>query len=120
MTDTPSIPPALTAAIPPEEWTAQLARTPEERRKHLLWARDEADADGYLTIHGLAALALYGQPFGFTHEDIAALEEAVSQMVSLEGDRSLGGAEGVQCEREQSAVRLVIAKITALLPPLMS
>jgi hypothetical protein len=70
MTDKTTIAPA----IPPEEWAAQLQQTPEERRRRLLWAKDEVDAFGYLTIHGLAALALYGQPFGFTREELEALE----------------------------------------------
>jgi hypothetical protein len=113
MTDTPSIPPALTSAIPPEEWTAQLARTPEERRKHLLWARDEVDAFGYLTIHGLAALALYGQPFGFTQEDVARLERAASVLEWYDAEHPPLS----DTEHDPDGLRSLRARIAALLPP---
>lgn len=87
--------------MPKDEWDAQLALTPEERRKHLLWAKDEADADGWLTIHGLAALALYGQPFGFTREDLRLLKHC---------EASVGW-------KHEEEVRNLADRIEALLPP---
>lgn len=97
-------------AMPPEEWKAQLNRSSEDRRRVLLHAKDEADADGYLTIHGLAALALHGQPFGFTWEDVDALRWAAGFAV--------GTSVTTDYTREKSARLSYLAdRIAALLPP---
>lgn len=96
-------------AMPREEWRAQLARTPEDRRQHLIWAKDEADADGWLTIHGLAALALHGQPFGFSREDAAFLRDLVSGYES--------GDWGFHFEEEIAKANSMADRVEALLPP---
>ena len=66
------IKPALTA----EEWESSRYRT---------WAG--ASTAGDYERHALAALALYGQPFGFTWEDVALLREhaeiAIDDRMSL-------------------------------------
>lgn len=92
-------------AMPPEEWNAQLARSPEERRACLVHAKNEADADGWLTIHGLAALALYGQPFGFTREDVQKLRK-----IHDDADLRLG-------YDDRQFVSALARRIESLLPP---
>lgn len=67
-------------AMPEEEWAAQLVRTPAERHEVLMHAKNEADAEGWLTIHGLAALALYNKPYGFTREDVQLLHNSIASM----------------------------------------
>jgi len=62
-----------------------------------------------LNRHGTAALALYGQPFGFTWEDVDALR----RVAGLSG-------HGVRCAEDEAAVSLALAaatKLAALLPP---
>jgi hypothetical protein len=103
-------------ALTPEEWT-------EVDAKRWLTVENNdiqrgADADGeYLIIYpngegaafqerrnAVAALLLYGQPFGFTQEDVDALLESIGN------DRQSANAA---CERAER----VAAKIAALLPP---
>lgn len=106
MTDTPSISPALT----PQEW--------RESQATVRGPLDDimTDDDGYIRplkpdrLHAIAAVALYGQPFGFTREELDALRQHVTSC----------GEYGYACyctvvdhERQQSA----LAKIAALLPP---
>ena len=58
--------------------------------------------------HALAALALHGQPFGFTRKDVALLR-------SIAHNRGLGAAIGGPQPDEQ--LRDLAARIAALLPP---
>jgi len=58
-----SVQPALTA----KEWVAFL---PRDARRSAMGADDPAER------HALAARALYGQPFGFTREDVWVLRGA--------------------------------------------
>lgn len=57
--------------------------------------------------HALAALALHGQPFGFTREDIELLRAAVI----------LERWEAVPDADEMEKLRALAARIAALLPP---
>lgn len=70
---------------------------------------DFADFSAPTDRHALAALALCGQPFGFTHDDV----EFVRSMEGSEWDR-FGPTE-----YRQMAVRLqsIADRIAALLPP---
>lgn len=67
--------------------------------------------------HALAALALHGQPFGFTREDVRRLLATAKE--SDEGDAStdyyLGGYQGTV---GSDWLRDLAARIEALLPPL--
>jgi hypothetical protein len=101
-------------AMPPEEWAAQLARSPQERRRCLLWAKDEADADGYLTIHGLAALALYGQPFGFDAYDRQFMQAMAAYWAKHGGFGA--SVDGVCYMDAANDAARIAAKIAALLP----
>lgn len=59
--------------------------------------------------HGLAALCLYGQPFGFTHDDLRRLRDA---------PELYGGLQGSKLEKEWYAfLDSLAARIAALLPP---
>lgn len=98
------IEPALTA----EEWAAH---DPGAFAQSLSLALPLFDSEGDLTSHGLAARALYGQPFGFTREDLAVLLEATgavqySEELPLYDDHYL-----------LVALRSLAARIEALLPP---
>lgn len=69
--------------------------------------------------HGLAALALYGQPFGFTREDVAHLRGEASW---LENENFVGGLLGKFEDRGYNTNRIkglrsLADRIEALLPP---
>lgn len=105
MTD--EIRPALT----PEEWGAFLRgelHTEHEHGDFATWFEYGHGATPALPAHAVAALALYGQPFGFTEEDVAMCEEQVTLFNG--GDNEVDDAEADRW-------RLLAAKIRALLPP---
>ncbi len=89
------------------------ALTPEEWRLARLWHAGKMPGGkvrGMVVLdlpethrHGAAALALYGQPFGFTREDIGELDDVVE----------IAENEGFSCD----AVRRIRDRIEALLPP---
>lgn len=80
------IKPALTA----EQWSKKLAGNTEPL--------------GAITEHGVAALCLYGQPFGFTREDVHVLGLVV------------GAAKEADSEYGQ-VLQSLADRIEALLPP---
>lgn len=90
--------PALTV----EEWAAELAQRPTPLVPSIEWAAREM---GDISRHALAALALYGQPFGFDATDLAQLRVAAA--ILREGDN--GG--------HAHFVDRIADKIAALLPP---
>lgn len=104
------IKPALTA----EEWASREYRSGEStdvrffeyEGRELMCIDAGCDYDDYTAVlepehrHAVAALALYGQPFGFTREDAELL-------------RDLEDAP----DDQRLAVSAVRAKIEALLPP---
>jgi hypothetical protein len=69
--------------------------------------------------HGLAALALYGQTFGFTREDVKACRSAAARYAALARDAASTGSEvqrgAFQVISAQSAS--LADRIEALLPP---
>lgn len=100
MSDTETtIRPALT----PEQW--------EAKREIAGWVGPMVAFDGGTTgvrvvgpeeRHGIAALALYDQPFGFTREDVAMLRDVVDACQGLTYELTLPD---------------LITRIAALLPP---
>jgi hypothetical protein len=68
-------------------------------------------------LHALAALALYGQPFGFTWEMVHVL----NRLMEAASDPSdwFGATLGEDRERVYQAAATAIANIVALLPPRM-
>jgi hypothetical protein len=92
---TERIEPALT----PEEWAEWQAHPDSALR--LSCAASEASLD--LDTHGLAALCLYQQPFGFTREDVEILTRCAD-------------SDGTY-EEDVEPLRDLTARIAALLPP---
>lgn len=91
------MPDEIQPALTPEEWTEWLAVDLESAAVHLL-ARPGGERK-------LAALALYGQKFGFTREDVAALLKLAY------GDVLDGFAN------ERGRAIAIADRIAALLPP---
>lgn len=56
--------------------------------------------------HALAALALYGQPFGFSHEDVREIQDAGFAVMKFGGNRAW-----------QQRLQAIADRIKALLPP---
>lgn len=98
-------------ALSPEEWTRAL-----ELEGWIPLPANES-SELYSRPHRMAALALYGQPFGFTHDDVTAIRELLEDYV--------GDDEGPRGESWQSdellalmaKVRTVADRLAALLPP---
>lgn len=67
--------------------------------------------------HALAALALYGQPFGFTHEDLIACENGISAIWTQHSQMCQGDSEECGCGPESRALHSLADRIQALLPP---
>jgi hypothetical protein len=91
-TDT-TIPPALT----PEEWRRALAN---EFDRQAMLARSCDPQSG--NDHARAALSLYGQSFGFTHEDI----ETLGRHIDLSRD-----------QYADPKLLSLVDRLAALLPP---
>lgn len=104
MTDTPSIPPALTAT----EWPGVMVT-----KSGVSIPFDFGCPLGAHEINGghhkVAALALYGQPFGFTQEECEAIYTLCTPMA--------GGREGLELLRVAELALSAAAKIRSLLPP---
>jgi hypothetical protein len=66
--------------------------------------------------HALAALCLYQQPFGFTHEDIALLRKLNEANDYAQGDRF--GVLDVEITPDETArLQSLASRIASLLPP---
>lgn len=99
MTDIPN-------ALTPEEWAHP------SNAQQIGWACNEVfvgEGDSLDTVnrHGLAALCLYSQPYGFTREDVAFLRRAVV----------MEKWEAVVDAEETQKLECLAARIAALLPP---
>lgn len=94
-------------ALTPEEWQRQQVER-EEHATSTVWESARFLGAEYLDAHAVAALALHGQPFGFTWEDIATLDIAVGATAALQ-------AHG--WEQEAAHLKTLRARIAALLPP---
>lgn len=107
MSDTP-----ITPALTPEEWRTQLfvghggfqAYRDEDNGRELMVNGEWVDDAG---ARALAAIALHGQPFGFTHEDADAL---------IDDAREWDDRSDIFAGRS-AELRRIAAKIRALLPP---
>lgn len=63
--------------------------------------------------HALAALALEGQPFGFTHDDVDQLHHAADVLSAAAGSTH----ESTVPQPSAEALRALAGRIAALLPP---
>jgi hypothetical protein len=114
MSDTPKIEPAMT----PEEWTELFDPELYSGGAFLPLKPDEC-TELYDHPHAMAACALYGQPFGFTREDVEVLRIA-RDAGRIEG--GLGGEPVRMAGRplrfgEQLRLKEIADRIEALLPP---
>ena len=104
---------AVKPALDPGEWRAVLAST--ERLDQVRGAF----ANGPFTTHALAAILLYGEPYGFSQQDVKDETEVATYCAKMAGDHmSLGDtatAETFRLLGERHRERA--AKIAALLPP---
>lgn len=83
------------------------------------WIKDhdgETEEEVRKMRHGLAALALYGQPFGFTWEDVRQLRDVAE---TIAGEWGLGGRWEDQGDDADifAEWKSLIDRIAALLPP---
>jgi hypothetical protein len=106
------ISPALSAA----EWAGVLASQEQ------LEAIREAMLDTPFSSHGIAALMLYGQPFGFTAQDVEDETEVAAYCDKMASENSALGNEAAAAtfralggrHRERAM------KIAALIPPVQA
>lgn len=74
-------------ALTPEEWGRKALYAKGEGREHEFWDDGWVEVQAYNgehhmadlspRRHGIAALCLHGQPFGFTREDVKLLREGI-------------------------------------------
>lgn len=95
------IKPALTA----EEWGKLGTRDLDMYHYLVEWDGRE---------HMIAAVALYGQPFGFTREDVKRVRAAAQMLESL---LPVAGISDERVMGEVEQLRSLAARIEALLPP---
>lgn len=90
-----------------------------------VWDGKITDDSQFVTVpndyrHALAALALHGQSFGFTHEDVTLLRDVLSGPHDTAIEEDEGHSWEVSCGEDHDARtrRLdLAARIAALLPP---
>lgn len=105
-------------ALTPEEWAEGSSGLVEIDRDGWLVVRYPNDEDGYSEIildnaHGAAALCLYGQPFGFTWDDVDTLRHEASYLhEAANRDAKYPVVSEYGADLESLAARLA-----ALLPP---
>lgn len=88
----------LKPALSPEEWAAQELGKGIER-------------------HKLAALCLYGQPFGFTREDTETLRHLLASCDFDDCGPPGASYRSTRRQAECSRLEFIAARIEALLPP---
>jgi hypothetical protein len=103
------IAPALSAA----EWTGVLAQ--QDGLAHL---REQFSALPF-SVHAIAALLLYEQPFGFTREDVQDEEEVSEYCAAIARQHRASGDEATASKFDLlgGRHRARAARIAALLPP---
>lgn len=111
-------------ALSPDEWEAWMASDETDREcarlEYCVGLRGDGMAvDGRYRReerHALAALCLYQQPFGFTHEDVALLDR-----LNRDNDWQPGDARGVIdtsiTPEDTLRLRSLASRIASLLPP---
>lgn len=109
----------ITAALAPEEWAALLRPSvvdyPDADPEWIAYQL-KSNASRYVDYgysHKAAAICLYGQPFGFSQEDVVALREWAEAIESYH----LGEYEYEKAPAEKAKALVLAAKIAALLPP---
>src|SRR5688500_8660066 len=102
------------SALPPEQWAAVLgsADALDQLRARF--------AELPFSMHALAALLLYEQPFGFTDEDVGDEREVAEYCEVMSGQHAARGdvKRAAQFFELASRHRRRAEKIQALLPPI--
>ena len=95
----------ISPALTPEEWAS------------LSFERDDdpSPREPSVSRHGVAALALYGQPFGFTRQDVAFLQSLAAWHHTQTYGKATGWRQSVLSEVVE--LRNLADRIAALLPP---
>lgn len=103
------MPDEIKPALTPEEWQHWLVWRENSGMLPACLATQQGVAPSLSEEHGTAALCLYGQPFGFTHEDVTLLNRAVI----------MEPYAGALTPDPNASAKLfsLIARIAALLPP---
>ena len=103
----------ITPALSRAEWAGVLANRAQ------LAAIREQFLDTPFSGHALAALLLYGEPYGFTAQDVEDEREVAAYCDKMSAEHEAAGNAGVAATfrllGERHRVRAV--KIAALLPP---
>lgn len=99
----------IEAAMTPDEWGTWQKHPPSPQE----WDYATGELGGVST-HGLAALALYGLPEGFTWEDVDLLRRDVEPVAA---DRAVGTGEQAAVQRLYDRLESLASRIAALLPP---
>ena len=111
-------------ALTPEEWATALGRSTIRKSSEIESAREKyavywlEGGGGYLqgiggASHGAAAMLLYGEPFGFTREDVAVLREAAGAVVYRDAFSGQLASDPVASRKLLDTAD----RIEALLPP---
>lgn len=101
-------------ALTPEEWVREGGLMDEiQAREGWFEASVHEPADR----HRIAALALHGQPFGFTWDDVAGLREITSAYIGLIDQAVASPASIAGEETLAQQLRALADRIAALLPP---
>jgi hypothetical protein len=113
----PGLPPDLTAALTPYEWgdcltSYGLEPNPKCWKANARRAASDAAQEGRL--HRAAALAPYGQPYGFTPEDVRMLRRLFTERWDLAN--AFGGNREAMMHRADAIADLA-DRIAGLLPP---
>lgn len=98
-TATPTVAPAMTA----DEWEWQFS---ERNVSVTARMREAVEAGAAGHRHALAALALFGQPFGFTRKDVEFLRAVASDYETPRGYGDVG-----------ETLLILAARIESLFPP---
>ena len=85
----------------------QPALTPELWGKAKVWVPEGGADPGGRLRHALGALCLYGQPYGFTHEDVGILSKILKDATD----------EGLVRVDSLFRAASILDRISALLPP---
>lgn len=111
---------AITPAITNAGWTVFINWAPKGPYAVTGSARN-CGSMGCSNRHELAAMALYEQPFGFTHEDVSVLQ-SLAEPIEVHDERDVGQNSHELIDFEtfplgtKSRLVSLIARIAALLP----
>lgn len=108
----------ITPALSPAEWRAPFDFAPSscgEVNDQMVCVTPRNEVLTIKARHAHAAIALNGQPFGFTWEDVDCLRACAKQQRDIDGDREAIAYAGQLSHGDD--LESLAARIEALLPP---